>query len=277
MAALRCLALSALASAGAVTVEVQVQGTQEHAVAMLAGTKVQVQDDVITTHNLTICNAYADHKPLSIYTVTNKAKLTEEPLQYKACKLISLDLAEGERVDFKLGGLSVGTFRVTGLPYVSANLLLVPFHKSNDTMSAAFASHMYSASDDRAQVAVVDAYSGSSTGVMKIQQARSKKQRPTAELKPGSSVKVNAGSYQVGLDDARGKRTITATLDASDHGRYVVMRVGSESDGHAQELVVSSATGSDGTGAAGSGSFRGGLGAFAAAAVAAASLAASLA
>jgi hypothetical protein len=265
MAALRCLALGAVASAaGAVMVEVT--GTQEQALAMLAGTRAQVQDDVITTHNLTICNAYADNKPLSIYTVTNKAKLTEEPLQYKACKQISLDLAEGERVDFKLGGLSVGTFRVTGLPYVSANLLLIPYHRSNDTMSAAFASHMFSAADERAQVAVVDAYTGNEPGLMKVQRPQDRK---WAKLKHGSSIKVDAGSYQVVLADAHGKNIKTAKLEAADHARYVVMRVGSESDGHAQELVVSSATGSEGNVAAGSGSFRTSLGIFAAASAAA--------
>jgi len=276
MAALRCLVLCTLASAAVGTwVSHQVVATQESALAMLAGT--QVQDDVVTTHNLTICNAYADHKPLSIYTVGNKAKLTEEPLQYKACKLVSLELAEGERVDFKLGGLSVGTFRATGLPYVSSNLLLVPYHRSNDTMSAAFASHMFSAADDRAQVAVVDAYTGSTTGALKIQQGRSKNQRKTADLKSGSSIKVNAGSYQIGLDDAHGKRIKTALLEAADHASYVVMRVGSESDGHAEELVVSLATGSEATGASGSGSFRAGLGLFASCAAAAACLAAALA
>jgi len=264
MAALRCLALSALASsAGAVTVEVT--GTQEQALAMLAGTRAQVQDDVVTTHNLTVCNAYADHKPLSIYTVNNKAKLTEEPLPYKGCKLIALPMEESERIDFKLGGLSVGTFRVTGLPYVSASLLLVPYQRSNDTMSAAFASHMFSASDERAQVAVVDAYIGTATGALKIQQARGRNQRQTADLKSGSSIKVNAGSYQVDLDDASGKRRLTAPLEAADHARYVVMRVGSEIDGFPQELVVSPATGSDGIGATRSGSFRGSLGIFAAA------------
>jgi len=252
-----------------------VAATQERALAMLAGTKVQ--DDVVTTHNLTICNAYADHKPLSIYTVNNKAKLTEEPLPYKGCKLIALPMEESERIDFKLGGLSVGTFRVTGLPYVSANLLLVPYHRSNDTMSAAFASHMFSSSDERAQVAVVDAYSGSEAGAVKIQQARSRHQRQSAALKSGASVKVNAGSYLLGLDDASGRQIKTAALEAADHGRYVVMRVGSESDGHAQELVVSSASGNEGTAAARSGSFRAGLGIFAAAAAAAASLAAAAA
>jgi len=256
---------------------VEVTGTQEQALAMLAGTRAQVQDDVVTTHNLTVCNAYADHKPLSIYTLTNKAKLTEEPLPYKACKQISLEMAESERIDFKLGGLSVGIFRVTGLPYVSANLLLVPYHRSNDTMSAAFASHMYSSADERAQVAVVDAYSGSAIASMRVQQAHSKTKRQAADLKPGSSVKVNAGSYQIGLDDASGKRIATTKLEAADHGRYVVMRVGSESDGHAQELVVSSATGTEGIGAAGSGSFRASLGIFAASAAAAASMVAALA
>jgi len=276
MAAVRGLTLFALACTGSgAWVQHRAAATQEAAVAMLAGTRVQ--DDVVTTHNLTVCNAYADHKPLSIYTVNNKAKLTEEPLPYKGCKLIALPMEESERIDFKLGGLSVGTFRVTGLPYVSANLLLVPYHRSNDTMSAAFASHMFSSSDERAQVAVVDAYSGSEAGSLKIQQARSRHQRQSAALKSGASVKVSAGSYLLGLDDASGRQIKTAALEAADHGRYVVMRVGSESDGHAQELVVSSATGTEGIGAAGSGSFRASLGIFAASAAAAASMVAALA
>jgi len=264
MSAVRGLTLFALACTGSgAWVQHRAAATQEAAVAMLAGTRVQ--DDIVTTHNLTICNAYADHKPLSIYTVNNKAKLTEEPLPYKGCKLIALPMEESERIDFKLGGLSVGTFRVTGLPYVSASLLLVPYQRSNDTMSAAFASHMFSASDERAQVAVVDAYIGTATGALKIQQARGRNQRQTADLKSGSSIKVNAGSYQVDLDDASGKRRLTAPLEAADHARYVVMRVGSEIDGFPQELVVSPATGSDGIGATRSGSFRGSLGIFAAA------------
>jgi len=273
MTVLRRLVLGALASsAGAVMVEVT--GTQEQALAMLAGTRAQVQDDVATTHNLTVCNAYADHKPLSVYTVTNRAKLTEEPLPYKACKQVSLELSESERIDFRLGGLSVGTFRVTGLPYVSANLLLVPYHKSNDTMSAAFASHMFSAAEEKAQVAVVDAYSGSESGLLKVQRP---KDRKWANMKHGSSIKMDAGSYQVVLSDKDGKNIKLAKLETAEHARYVVMRVGSESDGHAQELVVSSATGTEGIGAAGSGSFRASLGIFAASAAAAASMVAALA
>merc|ERR1719291_1074794 len=239
---------------------------------MLAGTRVQ--DDVVTTHNLTICNAYADHKPLSIYTVANKAKLTEEPLQYKGCKLIALAFEEGERIDFKLGGLSVGTFRVTGLPYVSSNLLLVPFHRSNDTMSAKFASHMFSASDGGAQLAVVDTYSGSEAGIMKVQRSKDRKE---SKISHGTSLKVDVGSYQVILADAHGKTIKTTKLEATEYGKYVVMRVGSESDGHAHELVVSPATGNEGMVAAASGSFRASLGVFAAAAAAAASLAAAAA
>merc|ERR1719188_1347060 len=212
MAVMRGLTLCALASTGAGTwVRHHVAKTQERALAILTGT--QVQDDVAATHNLTICHAYADHKPLSIYTVTNKAKLTEEPLQYKGCKLIALPLEEGERIDFKLGGLSVGTFRVTGLPYVSSNLLLVPYHRSNDTMSAKFASHMFSASEGKAQIAVVDTYSGNEAAIMKVQRLQDRK---WAKLKHGSSMKMDAGSYQFVLADARGKSIKTAKLEAAD-------------------------------------------------------------
>jgi hypothetical protein len=231
------------------------------------GAGLQVQDDIATVHNLTICNAYVDNKPLSVYTVTNKAKLTEEPLEYRACKMISLELAEGERLDFKLGGLSVGTFRASGLPYTTANLLLVPYHRGNGTLSAAFASHAFStAAQPGAQVAVIDAYAGTASGILKID---SKTQRQVAELKPGSSVSLGAGSYQVSLEDASSKRIKAAVLEVTESSRYVVMRVGSEADGKTQDIVVSSANGNEGSRAAESDSVCARLGAFTAAAVAA--------
>jgi len=223
---------------------------------------LQVQD--ITQHNLTVCNAYAETKPLSVYTLNNKAKLTEEPLQYKACKEISLELAENERIDFKLGGLSVGTFHVTGLPYTATSLLLVPYRKGNGTMAATFYSHAFSSATEQAQLAVVDAYDGSSTGVFKIGQGHKRQTQDAAVLKAGSVVSLAPGAYQVSLEDASGKRVKTMALRADGGSKNIFMRVGS-SDGLPQELVAF-----PGDSSARSGSLRSGVALSAAAAALAA-------
>jgi len=285
MAVLRGLVLGALAArAGAVTVEVeraQVGGTQENALAALAGTRVQ--DDVVTTHNLTICNAYADRKPLSAYTVNTRVKLTEEPIQYQTCKKIQLQLEEGERIDFKLGGLSVGNFRASGLPYVASSLLMIPYHANNDTMTAAIASHMFSQSDERAQVTVLDAYGGK-TGIMKVEQA-SGRSKQSAELKSGQLLKLKAGSYNFIMTDEHGKTIKTVPLDVEGYKQYVVLHLGSLPDGtptastwEREQLLVSSAVGDVGSSASlevvFSASFRASLGIFAAAAGAASFVAA---
>jgi len=292
MAVFRGLVLGALAArAGAVTVEVErveragVGATQENAVAALAGTRVQ--DDVLTTHNLTICNAYADRKPLSAYTVNARTKLTEEPIQYMTCKKISLQLDEGERIDFKLGGLSVGNFRVSGLPYVSSSLLMIPYHANNDTMTAAIASHMFSQGDERAHVAVLDEYIGyKGRGNIKVEQATSRSKQ-SADVKSGQLLKLKAASYNFILMDEHNKTLKKVSLDVEPYKQYVVLHVGSEPDGtpfvstwEHEQLLVSSAIGDVGSSALlevkFSASFRASLGIFAAAA-GAASLAAAIA
>jgi len=288
MAFLRGLVLGALAArAGALTVEAeraQAGGTQESALAALAGTRVQ--DDVVTTHNLTICNAYADSKPLSAYTVNTRTKLTEEPIKYKACKKIALQLEEGERIDFKLGGLSVGTFRAGGLPYVGSSLLMIPYHASNDTMTAAIASHMFSQSDERAQVAVLDAYAYQRGRSMRVEQAGGR-QTQSSEIKSGQLLKLKAGSYNFILLDEHGKIIKKVPLQAENYKQYAVLHVGSAPDGSPnvaryehEQLLVSQPIGDVGSSVnlevAFGASFRAGLGIFAAAAWAA-SLAAAVA
>jgi len=217
MAAVRALArLLALAPAGAAALQLQDVGIQ---------------------HNLTVCNAYAENKPLSVYTVNQKAKLTEEPLQYKACKEIVLELADNERIDFKLGGLSVGTFHVGNLPFAPTSLLLVPYRKGNGTMAATFYSHAFSVAQENSQLAIVDAYDGSATGTLKIAQGRGKE---STQLKPGTAVNLAPGAYQVSLDDSSSRSVKAVALSATDGGKHVAMRVGG-SDGLPQELVVFSA------------------------------------
>ncbi|CAK0870462.1 unnamed protein product, partial [Prorocentrum cordatum] len=195
----------------------------------------EVSDGV---HNLTICNGYAESRPLSVYTVNNKAKLTEEPMRYKQCKAIAMELQEGERIDFRMGGLSVGVFHATHLPFVASTLVLVPFKKGNQSMAATFASHTFGpASGDKAQVAVIDAYAGDQQGAISIKVAGRQNQRlGSAELRPGSAVTLEQNTYEVSLKNAAEQSTKAVPLHAAGGTSHVVLRVGSEE--FSQELLV---------------------------------------
>jgi len=235
-----------------------------------AAAGLQVSEGV---HNLTICNGYAEEKPLSVYTVNNKAKLTEEPMRYKQCKAIAMDLQEGERIDFKMGGLSVGVFHATHLPFVASTLVLVPFKKGNSSMAATFASHTFGpASGGKAQIAVIDAYSGDQQGSMRIRVAGRQNQRlGAAELKPGSAVTLDENTYEVSLTNAAEQNTKEVPLHATGGTNHVVLRVGSEE--FSQELLAKPVgwTGmdpEDDERHADSGALRSGLGLLAAAAAA---------
>jgi len=201
-----------------------------------AAAGLQVSEGV---HNLTICNAYAEAKPLSVYTVNNKAKLTEEPMRYKECKAIAMELQEGERIDFKMGGLSVGIFHATHLPFVGSTLVLVPFKRGNNSMAATFASHTFGpASGDKAQVAVIDAYAGDQHGTMKIRPAgRQNARMAAAELRPGvSAVTLDDNTYEISLTNAAEQSTKVVSLHATGGTNHVVLRVGSEE--FSEELLV---------------------------------------
>lgn len=210
-----------------------------HVLAALALAVGAAGLQVETSHNLTICNAYADSRGLSVYTTVNKAKLMEEPLEYKACKELTLEIAQDEKIDFKLGGLSVGTFHATGLSQFAGqpSLLLVPHRKDNATMSAGFMSHMYMRGG-QAQVAIVDAYIGAATGTMKIApiSASSKKRVEEATLIPKTVLSLATGAYEVILKDASAKDIKVAKLNAAENDKQVVLRVGNDERG--QELIV---------------------------------------
>lgn len=252
-----------------------------------------------SSHNLTVCNAYVDSRPMNVYTHARGSrgqeeqdrahvKLTEQPLEYKRCRSLVVDLAEDAHIDFKLGGLSVGTFHANNLPYASASLLLVPYHHTNGSMSADFLSHTFLPDETGSQIAVLDTYTGSATGTMHIlsggpspatvqldaQLSAQGKRRRTAELKAGTAASLAAGEYEVVLRDSGGKRQRTVSLDAAAGSTYVVIRVGSEEDDIAQDLLVTKVSGN--RGAAGSGSFRAAPGALAGAIVALAAAVAAL-
>merc|ERR1719240_2294252 len=174
-------------------------------------------------HRLRVCNAYPYAAELDVFR--GKESLT------------------GDELEFRVGDASAGTFAISDLPNNDAVLMLV-IHR-HDTMSTAvsFESHVF-ASLANAQVAIIDSYKGSEQATPRIADLPDKKKKaPTRseELRYNSVVAVDAGQYEVLLEDANGTVKSTAGLVAVNHESYVVLRTGVEAqqgESFPEELVV---------------------------------------
>lgn len=220
--------------------------SQSHIVSRSHDSKFPKQPDF--EQNLIICNAYASKHPLDIFHVRTLDRLTTtDPIPYKDCREFNMPLGEGDQLDFKAGNLDVGTFYATGLPRASSSLLLIPHRRDGRSAAISFESHAFTDLQSP-QIAVVDAYKGSSAGTVKMMDLpEGSKSEPVEEvLKFSSVVAVNPGSYKVAL--TRGTSNSSSTnedvpLLVEEKAKYVVMRVGMEPSasigGHyPQELVV---------------------------------------
>jgi len=193
-------------------------------------------------HRLRVCNAYPYSSSLDVFR--SKEKLTDSAMPYKACQDFVAPLKAGDKLEFKVGDASAGTFSVSDLPNNDAVLLLV-IHR-HDTLSTAvsFESHVF-ANLLNAQVAVIDAYKGAAAGTPRIKDAavQSKKSQQTRseDLRYDSVVAVNPGMYEVELDDKDGKIHAKSQLVALNHESYVILRTGVEAQQgktYPQELVI---------------------------------------
>merc|ERR1719229_2225743 len=110
-------------------------------------------------HRLRVCNAYPYVAALDVYRSKEERLTNESPMPYKSCKDFVSPLKIGDKLEFKVGDVSAGTFSVSDLPNNDAVLLLV-IHR-HDTVSTAvsFASHVF-ATQSNAQVAAIDTYKG---------------------------------------------------------------------------------------------------------------------
>jgi len=197
-------------------------------------------------HRLRVCNAYPFAASLDVLRGKTDKLTGDDPMPYKACRDFMAPLHSGDKLEFKVGDMSTGTFSVADLPSNDAVLLLV-VHR-HDTLSTAvsFESHVF-ANLESAQVAVIDTYKGVAKATTRIMDAKPAKdaKAPTAsrseELRFDSVVAVNPGVYQVMLADKDGKEEAKSELVALAHESYVVLRTGVEAQqgqSFTQELVV---------------------------------------
>lgn len=228
MAGLRVLVAAGMAGA-ALSIQLEAGARQQSSIK---------STDASVAHSLTICNAYTSLKTMEVFSITRNSRLSPEPIEYRQCRELSVDLQEGERLDFKSGGLSVGTFHATGIPRTPASLLLIPHRRGNKTLAAVFDSHVFSDDRQTAQLAVVDTYMGSSAGDIHIHESGKRVKKGQEEgLAPNSVLALKAGEYQVTLDGAEGKVLSTVPVKIGYETKHVVLRVGGDG-AFEQELVV---------------------------------------
>jgi len=193
-------------------------------------------------HRLRVCNAYPYSTPLDVIRGKSESLTGDEPMAYKSCRDFAAGLKAGDKLEFKVGDSSAGTFAVSDLPNNDAVLLLV-IHR-HDTVSTAvsFESHMF-ANLQNAQVAILDTYKGAARASPRITDVRALNKNTTVseELRYNSVVAVNPGEYEVDLVGEGGLVKSKGRLVALNHESYVVLRTGVESktgQSFEEELVV---------------------------------------
>lgn len=190
-------------------------------------------------HRLRVCNAYPYSASLDVFR--SKEQLTDQPMKYKSCKDFMAPLKSGDKLEFKIGDASAGTFSVSDLPNNDAVLLLIIHRHDQVSTAVSFESHVF-ANLLNAQIAVIDTYKGSKMSSPRIKdQNDASKNTRSEELRYSSIVAVNPGIYDVELDGADGEVKSKAQLVALNRESYVVLRTGVESKtgpSFPQELVV---------------------------------------
>jgi hypothetical protein len=193
-------------------------------------------------HRLRVCNAYPYSAALDVYRGTSEKLTDGAPMHYKSCKDFLAPLRSGDKLEFKVGDASAGTFSVSDLPQNDAVLLLV-IHR-HDTLSTAvsFESHVF-ANLENAQVAIIDTFKGAAKGSPTIMDVTAKgKTSHSEDLRYDSVVAINPGLYNVHLMGVDGKDLAKSPqLVALNHESYVIIRTGVEAQqgpAYPQELII---------------------------------------
>lgn len=207
------------------------------------------------THRLRVCNAYPSDSGFDLFR-HKEEKLTRSPLPYKGClDFPNVELRPLDRitaVDVQQPALIGGTFAVPALSDDDSSMLLLVITAPHDGQLGAanaaavgFESHVFQMLNSP-QVAVVDAFRGSQTGHVRVEDhsnVLAVGESPRVEdLNLHSVVTINPGVYRLVLSDENSKSLAAAPFKVLGHEPYVVLRVGQSPEyGHQkypQNLVV---------------------------------------
>lgn len=225
---LRVISLVLLAQVAAASTQLR---TQHAGASFISSLKFKL--------TLRVCNAYPYARPMDVYL--GKERLTETSMPYKKCGEFNPSLKAGDKLDFKVGDSTAGTFSVNELPQNDAVLILVIHRHDPLSTAVSFESHVFS-SLLNAQVAVIDTYKGRASGVMHIQDMKSKDgAQRQEELRYDSVMAVNQGAYEIVLKGKDGETTAKHHLVAVNRESYLLIRCGVEAQqgpAFPQELMV---------------------------------------
>jgi len=227
-----CARIAASSHVAAATAAVKQQLRSRHAKGEIFISSLEF------THKLRVCNAYPYTYPMDVYL--GKEKLTKKPMAYKRCEEFTPTLKSGDKIDFKVGDSSAGSFSVSELPGNDAVMLLVIYRHDTVSTAVSFESHVFS-NLVNSQIAVLDAYKGAAKATPRIQDVSEAKSARNEELRYDSVVAVNPGKYQVTLQSASGEEKAATNMVALNRESYVVVRCGVESaqgKSYPQELIV---------------------------------------
>jgi len=194
-------------------------------------------------HRLRVCNAYPYSSALEVFRGKSEKLTGDESMPYKACRDFAAPLQVGDKLEFKVGDATAGTFAVSDLPNNDAVLFLVIHRHDTLSTSVSFESHVFS-NLANAQIVVLDTYKGKErahTSIMDADTKLKKDKNRAEELRFDSVVAVNPGRYQVGLTGDDGVSKAKSDLVALSHESYVVLRVGVDAQQgpkYPQEIVV---------------------------------------
>jgi len=188
---------------------------------------------------LRICNAYPYEYPMDVYL--GKEKLTRDAMPYKMCGEFTPSLKAGDKIDFKVGDSSAGSFSVSELPANDAVMLLVIYRHDTHSTAVQFESHVFS-NLVNSQIAVLDTHKGAAKATPRIRDISTAKTERNEELRFDSVVAVNPGLYEVVLQSMDGENKARSELVALNRESYVVIRCGMEApvgaQAYPQELMV---------------------------------------
>eukprot|EP00434_Breviolum_minutum_P034792 symbB.v1.2.030797.t2/scaffold3510.1/size55064/7 len=192
-------------------------------------------------HHLRVCNAYAYEAAVDI--LRGQEKLTKEkPLPYRQCHDFDLELKAGpfqighfdaasetahkvnDKLDFRLGNATTGTFSVSDVPSKNALLLLVVFRHDVESTAVSFESHVFL--PDRApQVAIIDTFLGTSDFKPVLWDGNR-----TEKLRFGRVISVKPGKYSLRLQNDANETEGLASMGAREGKTYVALRLGAKAE-----------------------------------------------
>eukprot|EP00929_Paragymnodinium_shiwhaense_P050638 TRINITY_DN254_c0_g1_i1.p1 TRINITY_DN254_c0_g1~~TRINITY_DN254_c0_g1_i1.p1 ORF type:complete len:287 (+),score=101.35 TRINITY_DN254_c0_g1_i1:61-921(+) len=237
MVAASQLASSLFVAVASVASASQLRASLEHDVVHGKATESLIRP-LEYSHKLRVCNAYPYSSGLDVFKGDSEKLTRDAPMSYKACQDFNAPLKTGDKLEFKIGDASAGSFAISTLPDNDATLLLVVHRHDSKSTAVSFESHLFG-NLESPQVAVIDTYRGSKKGDLKINDVplakkdkkdkkAKKAHKRTEGLRFNSVVSVDMGKYDVELDDEAGSEVSKSSFVALNRESYVVMRVGVE-------------------------------------------------